>query len=81
MKDIDYTELNALAFIYSCTIGQVYLLAYYIKMKSCPYVRLSVRPSVSPYASWENLTGFFMNRLGTWFLHSQGLQDVHGCVS
>ena len=32
-----------LVFVFSCTIGQVHLLVYYIKLKS----RLSVRPSVT----------------------------------
>ena len=43
MKIADYIELNALAIIYSCTIGQVHLLVYYIKLKSRPSVRPSVR--------------------------------------
>ena len=29
MKNIDYIELNASAFVYSCTIGQVHLLVCY----------------------------------------------------
>ena len=33
MKHVEYIELNALAFIYSCTIGQVRtLLVYYKRM-------------------------------------------------
>ena len=34
MKIVDYIELNALAIIYSCTIGQVHLLVYYIKLQN-----------------------------------------------
>ena len=30
MKHVQYVELHALAFIYSCMIGQVHLLVYYI---------------------------------------------------
>ena len=45
MKSVDYIELNALAIIYSCTIGQVHLLVYYIKTKS----RLSVCLSVGTF--------------------------------
>ena len=40
VKIADYIELNALAIIYSCMIGQVHLLVYYIKLKSHPSVRI-----------------------------------------
>ena len=52
-------ELNALALIYSCTIGQVHLLVLYKAEK--PSVCLSVCLS----ASRDNLSGFCMDRLGT----------------
>ena len=50
----DYIELNALAIIYSCTIGQVHLLVYYIKLKS----RLSVHLRhgiISVVSAWIDL--------------------------
>ena len=37
--------------------------------------------SVCPSASWDNLSGFCMDKLGTWFVQSWGLQDVNARVS
>ena len=62
VKIVDYIEFNALAIIYSYTIGQVHLLVFYcIKLTS-----LSVCPSVSR----DNLGSFCMDQLESWFVHS-----------
>ena len=67
MEHIEYVELHALAFMYSCTMGQVCLLVCYLLYKAeMPSVCLSVHPS----ASRDNLSGFSMDRLKTWFVQS-----------
>ena len=72
MKSVDYIELNALAIIYSCTIGQVHLLVYYIKLKICPSVRLR-HGIISVVSAWIDL--------GLGLCIAGGLRDMNGRVS
>ena len=63
---IYYTHAQLIVLVSPC----VYYNLLYIKLKS----RLSVHPSVCPFvcpsASRDNLSGFCMDRLGTWFVHN-----------